>query len=152
MTVVQIVCHCICALILSAQIIKETKNLLNITCACKIQLFSMLKCSKIRQKYNSIVLGIMMALHNHGEDEIQCWFPPVYLYWLRPAALKVTLWVCPRKTPTVAAIVFALGGWNLAWRSSMCFCVCVCVCVCLGSCQLAKRGRGKGSGPLQKGA
>ncbi len=33
------------------------------------------------------------------------------------------------KTPhSLAATVFALGGWNLAWRS-VCVCVCVCVCV-----------------------
>ncbi len=50
----------------------------------------------------------------------------------------------------LAVMVFALGGCNLAWRSSVCVCVCEGVCLCL--CHLAKRGRGNGSDLLQKGA
>ncbi len=50
-------------------------------------------------------------------------------------------------------IVFSLGGWNLAWRSSVYVCVCVCVQrVCLCSCQLTKRWRSDGSGLFWKGA
>ncbi len=30
---------------------------------------------------------------------------------------------------SLAATVFASGGWNLARRSSVCVCVCVCVCM-----------------------
>ncbi len=55
-------------------------------------------------------------------------------FQLWPATLSVG-W--PTKIlHSLAATVFALGGWNLAWRSS----VCVWRCVCLCSCQLVKSG------------
>ena len=46
---------------------------------------------------------------------------------LQPATHQVTLTVSPQNVhdhPLAAA--FALGGGNLAWRSSMCVCVKVC--------------------------
>ncbi len=42
--------------------------------------------------------------------------------------------VGPQNSPLFGSQFFALGCWNLAWRSSVCVCVCVCVCVKVGIC------------------